>query len=104
MDHVVQLNVRIEELDAHIRDHARQEDAARRLTTIPGVGPVCAVALTALAPPEGTFSKGRDFAAWIGLVPRQNSSGGKTRLGRTSRMGQRDLRRLLIISAMSVVR
>ena len=72
--------------------------------SIPGVGPVCATALEALAPPPETFSKGRDFAAWLGLTPRQNSSGGKARLGRISRMGQRDLRRLLIIGAMAVVR
>ena len=51
-----------------------------------------------------TFSKGRDFAAWVGLTPRQHSSGGKDRLGRTSKMGQRDIRRLLIIGAVAVVR
>lgn len=57
-----------------------------------------------MAPPAETFSKGRDFAAWLGLTPRQHSSGGKERLGRISKMGQRDLRRLLIIGAMAVVR
>ena len=72
--------------------------------SIPGIGPVCATALEALAPPPETFARGRDFAAWLGLTPRQNSSGGKARLGRISRMGQRDLRRLLIIGAMAVVR
>jgi transposase len=51
-----------------------------------------------------TFSKGRDFAAWVGLTPRQHSSGGKDRLGRTSKMGQRDIRRLLIVGAVAVVR
>ena len=72
--------------------------------TIPGVGVICAVAMEALAPaPEG-FAKGRDFAAWLGLTPRQNSSGGRTRLGGTSKMGQRDLRRLLVSGAMTVVR
>jgi transposase len=72
--------------------------------SIPGVGPVCATALEALSPPPETFARGRDFAAWLGLTPRQNSSGGKARLGRISRMGQRDLRQLLIIGAMAVVR
>ena len=72
--------------------------------SIPGVGPVCATALEALAPPPETFARGRDLAAWLGLTPRQNSSGGKVRLGRISRMGQRDLRRLLIIGATAVVR
>ena len=66
--------------------------------------PGLATALVALAPPPETFARGRDFAAWLGLTPRQHSSGGKERLGRTSRMGQRDLRRLLIIGAMAVVR
>ena len=72
--------------------------------TIPGVGAVCAMAMAALAPPPETFAKGRDFAAWLGLTPKQNSSGGKDRLGRTSKMGQRDVRRLLILGATSVVR
>ena len=61
------------------------------------------MALAALAPPVESFSKGRDFAAWMGLTPRQSSSGGKERLGRTSKMGQRDLRRLLIVGATAVV-
>jgi transposase len=62
------------------------------------------VAPTGPAPPMETFSKGRDFAAWIGLTPRQHSSCGKDRLGRTSKMGQRDSRRLLIVGAGAVVR
>jgi len=78
-------------------------EASRQLMTVPGIGPICAVAITALAPPASTFTKGRDFAAGLGLTPRQNSTGGKTRLGKTSKMGQRDLRRLLIMGAMSVV-
>ena len=104
LSHIEALEVRIDGLSARLRTEARQDEMVRRLMTIPGVGPVCAVALAALAPPVESFSKGRDFAAWIGLVPRQDSSGGKARLGRTARMGQRDLRRLLIIGATSVVR
>ena len=69
----------------------------------PGIGPISAVALEALAPPAETFAKGRDFAVWLGLTPRQNSPGGRARLGKTSKMGQRDLRRLLIIGATTVV-
>ena len=72
--------------------------------TIPGVGPVIATALAALAPAASTFRRGRDFAAWLGLVPRQHSSGGKERLGRTTKMGERSLRRLLIIGASSVTK
>lgn len=82
-------------LDVELRRRVTTDDAARRLTTIPGVGAVTAAAITTFAPPMETFSKGRDFAAWIGLTPRQHSSGGKDRLGRTSKMGQRDIRRLL---------
>ena len=102
--HVAALEVQIAGLDRQIRHRARQEASVRRLMGIPGIGPICATALEALAPPPETFATGRDFAAWLGLVPRQHSSGGKARLGRVSKMGQRDLRRLLIIGAMSVVR
>lgn len=76
-------------------------DTTRRLQTMPGVGPLSALAIEAFAPPLETFSRGRDFAAWLGLVPRQHSSGGKPRLGRMSKAGQSDIRRLLIIGAMS---
>ena len=71
--------------------------------TIPGVGPITALALQAFAPPMESFRRGRDFSAWLGLVPRQHTTGGKPRLGRISKMGQRDLRRLLITGAMTVV-
>lgn len=102
--HIAALDEQIAALDRRIRDRAREDETARRLMSIPGVGPICAPALEALAPPPETFARGRDFAAWLGLTPRQNSSGGKARLGHISRMGQRDLRRVLIIGAMSVVR
>ena len=71
---------------------------------MPGVGPITAMAIETFAPPMTTFKHGRDFAAWLGLVPRQHSTGGKQLLGSTSKMGQRDIRRLLIIGAMAVVR
>ena len=83
---------------------SKQGETTRRLRTMPGVGPICAMAVETFAPPMETFGCGRDFAAWLGLVPRQNSTGGKQRLGRTSKMGQRDIRRLLIIGAMAIVR
>ena len=76
----------------------------RRLCTIPGIGPVTAGAVAAFAPDLDTFDSGRNFAAWLGLVPRQRSTGGKTRLGSVSKMGQTDIRRLLIVGAMSVIR
>ena len=72
--------------------------------TIPGVGSIVATAIVALAPAPETFKRGRDFAAWVGLTPLQHSSGGKERLGRTSKMGERTLRRLLIIGASSAAK
>ena len=71
--------------------------------TIPGIGPISATAIAALAPPAETFAKGRDFAAWLGLTPLQRSTGGKQKLGATSKMGERTLRRLLIIGSSAVV-
>src|ERR671919_907333 len=98
------LDERIAVLDREIARHAKENAVARRLMTIPGLGAVTAAALRALAPPADTFRRGRDFAAWLGLTPVQRSSGGKERLGRTSKMGERSLRRLLIIGASAVAR
>lgn len=95
---------KVRDLDQEIARRARQDDVAKRLMRIPGIGPVIATALEALAPPAETFTRGRDFSAWMGLTPRQHSTGGKAKLGKTSKMGQRDLRRLLIIGASAVVR
>ena len=92
------------ELDAEIAARAKADEVARRLMTVPGIGPLIATAIEALAPPAETFRSGRDFAAWVGLTPVQRSTGGKERLGRTSRMGERTLRRLLIIASSAVVR
>ncbi len=99
----VRLDDQIAKLDAEIRRRAKENEVARRLMTIPGIGPLIATALVALAPPPETFRRGRDFAAWLGLVPRQHSTGGKQRLGATTKMGERSLRRLLIIGANSVI-
>ena len=98
------LSERITLLDREVARRAREDNEVRRLTTIPGVGPVTATALAAMAPPAGAFRRGRDFAAWVGLTPSQHSGGGKQKLGATSKMGERTLRRLLIIGASSVVR
>lgn len=104
LSHISALSERIAALGKRLRAQARADELTSRLMGIPGIGPICASAIEALAPPPSTFRKGRDFAAWVGLVPSQNSSGGKERLGRISKMGQRDLRRLLVIGASSVVR
>ena len=92
---------RIFERTAKLKTLAAQSDRARRLQTMPGVGPLTAVAVEAFGPDMAQFKKGRDFAAWLGLVPRQHSTGGKARLGRMTKAGQADIRRLLIIGAMS---
>jgi transposase len=98
------LQAEVEALDREIAARAKSDHVARRLMTVPGIGPLIATAIEALAPPPETFRSGRDFAAWVGLTPVQKSTGGKQRLGRTSRMGERTLRRLLIIAASGVVR
>src|SRR5919107_1245851 len=98
------LDEKIAGLDQEVAQRAKENETARRLMTIPGVGPVTAVALAALAPPAETFKRGRDFAAWVGLTPLQHSTGGKQKLGATSKMGERTLRRLLILGASGVLR
>ena len=104
LDHIARLDVEIAELDKRLRRSAKDDGTAKRLQSMPGMGPITAAAIKAFAPPMATFKRGRDFAAWLGLVPRQHTTGGKPRLGRTSKMGQRDIRRLLIIGAITVVR
>lgn len=104
LEHIAAYDTRIADLDKKLRTSAGEGEATKRLQTMPGVGPVTAMAIDAFAPPAETFRRGRDFAAWLGLVPRQHSTGGKAKLGKTSKMGQRDIRRLLVIGAMAVVR
>ncbi len=91
---------------AERRIHAwhRSNQASRRLETIPGIGPIIASALAASISDPGVFRSGRELAAWIGLVPRQNSTGGKQRMGRISKQGDQYLRWLLVAGAMSVIR
>jgi transposase len=97
------LNARVAELDLKMRSAAKEADVARRFQTMPGVGPITALAIETFAPDLTTFRRGRDFAAWLGLVPKQHSTGGKARLGKTSKMGQRDIRTLLVSGAMAVL-
>lgn len=82
----------------------KEDEAARRLMTIPGVGPITASAMTAAVGDPARFRSGRHFAAWLGLVAKQSSSGGKTRLGRISKMGDRYLRKLLVLGATASLR
>ncbi|GHG11463.1 transposase [Paracoccus aerius] len=97
------LSQRIAELDTQITAASRRSRFSARLQKMPGIGPITSMALAAFAPPMETFRRGRDFSAWLGLVPKQHSSGGKQRLGRTSKSRQCDIRRLLIIGAMAVI-
>jgi len=98
---IAEKTARITKRTAKLKALASQSDRARRLQTMPGVGPLTAIAVEAFGPDMAHFKTGRNFAAWLGLVPRQHSSGGKERLGRMTKAGQADIRRLLIIGAMS---
>ena len=89
------------ERDRRVMASARATDVGRRLMEIPGVGPVLASAIVAAVPDPRAFKSGRNLAAWIGLVPRQNSSGGKERLGGITKQGDRYLRQLLVVGALS---
>ncbi len=102
-ERIHELDERIDGLSVELRAAAREDEEAARLMTIPGIGPVTALAIQAFAPPMESFRRGRHFSAWLGLVPKQHTTGGKPRLGRISKMGQRDLRRLLISGAMAVI-
>ena len=82
----------------------RRSEASRRLAGVPGIGPVIASAIVATVPDPSAFTSGRHFAAWLGLVPKQNATGGRPSLGRISKRGDRYLRRLLINGAQSVLR
>jgi len=104
VDLLPKLEEQIAGLDREIARRAKEDATARRLTTIPGVGPISATALVALAPPAEAFRCGRDFSAWLGLTPVQRSSGGKQKLGQVSKMGERTLRRLLVIGASAVIK
>jgi transposase len=97
-------NARIEALEKQIVARHRHDEASRRLATIPGIGPIIASALAASVPDASTFKSGRQFAAWLGLVPRQNSTGGKERLGGITKAGDRYLRKLLVVGATGLIR
>jgi len=99
--HEARRTARIEAKTKALKALAAETNTARRLQTMPGVGPLTALAVEAFAPDMAQFRSGRDFAAWLGLVPRQHSTGGKARLGRISKAGQSDIRRLLIVGAMT---
>jgi len=91
-------------IERRIKTQHRANEASKRLETIPGIGVIGATAIAATVADPTVFRSGRDFAAWIGLVPRQDSTGGKQKLGPISKQGDRYLRRILVIGAVSVLR
>ena len=99
-----QLQAQVKAIDGELLAWHRSNAASRRLETIPGIGFITATAIAATVTEPSHFSSARQFAAWLGLVPRQNSSGGKERLGSISKMGDRYIRTLLVIGATSVMR
>jgi len=102
--HLQMLKAQLLEFDRMIRAWHRSNEASRRLDAIPGVGPALATALVASVADPRAFRSGRDFSAWIGLVPKQSSSGGKERLGSISKRGDRYLRSLFTAGALAVIR
>jgi transposase len=97
------LDVAIAEIEKEATAGRRLDDRVKRLMTVPGIGVITATAIAATVADAGAFRSGREFAAWIGLVPRQQSSGGKERLGGHTKMGDAYLRRLLISGAHAVI-
>jgi transposase len=97
-------NAKIEVLEKAIVTQHRRDEASRRLATIPGIGPIIASAIASAVPDAAAFKSGRQFAAWLGLVPAQHSTGGKARLGGITKAGDRYLRRLLVIGATGLIR
>jgi transposase len=98
------LSDRIEHLGQEIQAGVRADETARRLTSIPGVGPLIAATVRATINDIEGFKTGRDFAAWLGLTPRLLSSGGKEKLGSISKQGNRQLRTLLVVGASSIIK
>ena len=103
LSEVHQLDGRIKQYDAHVRAMARDCTAAQQLMQLMGVGETTATALVAMVGNASEFSSGRQLAAWLGLVPGQYSSGGKTRLGRITKAGDAYLRSLLVLGARAVL-
>jgi transposase len=103
-EQIEMLTVRIEKLDSKIVAAVKADEIARRLTSIPGVGPIIAATVRATIQDASAFRTGRDLAAWIGITPRAHSSGGKERLDRISKQGNKQLRTLLIVGATSILK
>jgi len=94
---------RIDAITADLRHAADEDETARRLQTMPWIGPITASVLAATLPDVSAFRSALDLSAWLGLTPKPHSSGGKERLGAISKMGNRFIRRLLFLGAMGVI-
>jgi transposase len=103
LDQLTALQQQVGQLDRGIRVQHRANDVSQRLETIPGIGVIGATAIASTIADPSAFKTGRDFAAWIGLVPRQYSTGGKEKLGGISKQGDRYLRRLLVVGGIAVI-
>ena len=102
-DQLTDTDRRIEQLTGEIKVTHSQSETSQRLATIPGVGMLSATVIAATTPDIGTFGSARDYAAWLGLTPKPHSTGGKQKVGRISKMGDRYIRRLLYLGAMSQI-
>ena len=95
-EQIRQVQARISELEKELKQWFREDQLAQGLASIPGIGPITATALVSTVTDPHQFTSGRQFAAWLGLTPKANSSGGKERQGRISKMGDQHIRRLLV--------
>jgi transposase len=98
-----ELGTRLDEIEARLMVWHRQNEMSLRLTEIPSIGPICATALVMKVPDPQGFRSGRDFAAWLGLTPKDHSTAGRQRMGVITRAGDEDLRRLLVVGATAVI-
>jgi len=101
--HVTDLGAKIDALEKQLLEQHKANSVSKLLAAIPGVGPITAMTMALTVNPVN-FETGRHFAAWIGLTPREHSTGGKHRLGRISKAGSERLRQLLVVGAMAVIR
>ncbi|BBD41394.1 transposase (plasmid) [Aminobacter sp. Y103A] len=102
-EQLAETNERIERLTEEIKETHAQSETSQRLATIPGVGMLSATIIAATTPDVDNFGSARDYAAWLGLTPKPHSTGGKQRVGRISKMGNRYIRRLLYLGAMAQI-
>ena len=103
-EHIRGIGEAVEAMEADIAEAHAGSPASQLLDGVPGIGPLTASVIAASVPDPGAFRSGRDFAAWLGLTPKQNSTGGRQRLGAVSKQGNRHIRKMLVVGATSVLR